>query len=176
MATKRPSSVLRTLRLIALVATVLGSFKLVSTVMFLNTAFPAQGIILDYAQADEAFAPDRTPIIAFIDYRDQKLFGTPESALGTSATFLGQKVPILYQPDNSQNFRLDTLIGMWGSSVISLLYGLVPFLLLNTFTGAANTSTRQRTRKRKSTLGVKHLVDHTQSLSDTDKPVVRRMR
>ncbi|HIP24482.1 MAG TPA: hypothetical protein EYG79_12955 [Rhodobacteraceae bacterium] len=175
MATKRPSSLLRTLRLIALVATLPGSFKLVSTVIFLNNAFPAQGIILDYAQADEAFAPDSTPIIAFINYRDQKVFGTPQSALGTSATFLGQKVPILYQPDNAQNFRLDTLMGLWGSSVISLLYGLLPFLLFNTLIGASNEGARTRTR-RKSTLGVKHLLDHTQNLSDTDRPVVRRMR
>jgi len=178
MATKRPTSLLRILRMLALVATILAGFKLVNAVIAYNASFPAQGIVLDFAQTDEAFAPDRTPIIAFIDYRNQKLFGTPESALGSSAALLGQKIPIRYIRDNPNSFRLDTVLGMWGSGVITLLYGLVPFLILNFITAPTSKRkpARPRARQRKSTLNVSHLVDHTQSTTDTDRPVVRRMR
>lgn len=178
MATKRPSSILRVLRLIALAATFLGSTNLVSTVVFYNSSFPTQGIILDFAQTDEAFSSGRTPIIAFTDYQNQKHFATPLSAVGSAYYILGQKRPIRYVRDSPEVFRIDTLIGMWGSGVIGLLYGLVPFVLLSVLISAnrKGAPTRKSARKRQSTLGVKHLVDHTQSLNDTDKPVVRRMR
>ncbi len=178
MATKRPSSILRILRLIALVAAVLGSTNLVATVLFYNSSFPAQGIILEWAPSDEAFSTGRTPVIAFVDYRNQKQFAAPQSAAGTVNDRMGRKILIRYNPDNPEIFRIDTLMGMWATGVLGLLYGLVPFLLLSFLIAATNKKApgRKRAAKRKSTLGVKHLVNHTQNMTDTDKPVVRRMR
>ncbi|NOR63854.1 MAG: hypothetical protein GQ535_15365 [Rhodobacteraceae bacterium] len=177
MATKRPSFVLRSLRLLAFAATLLGGYKLVSTAIFKDASFFAQGIILDFEPTEEAFAPARTPLIAFIDFADQKQLATPESALGTEAAYLGQKVVIRYSPDNPRILRLDTFLGMWGSGVASLLFGLIPFLFFHTRIAKASKRTPARkSAKRKSTLNVSHLVDHTQNMTDTDKPVVRRMR
>ena len=162
----------------AFAATLLGGYKLVGTVMDYNDSIPTQGIVLDFAPTNEAFAPDRTPIVAFIDYRDEKLFDTPESALGATASVRGLKIAIRYNRDNPESFRLDTVLGMWGSGVLGVLYGLVPYLFLTVFMASSSKSKlpHPRAKKRESTLNVSHLVDHTQSLTDTDKPVVRRMR
>ncbi len=178
MASKRPSSILRVLRLIALVATFLGSTNLIATILFYNSSYSAQGIILDWAPSDEAFSTGRTPIIAFIDYRGHKQLAAPQSAAGTANVLMGRKIQIRYNPDNPEFFRIDSPMGMWATGVISLLYGLVPFLLLSLLISATSRKAprRKHAAQRKSTLGVKHLVDHTQNMTATDKPVVRRMR
>ena len=178
MARKRPFSILRTLRFVALVATLLNSVGLVSTVLFYNSSIPAQGIILEWAPSDEAFSTGRTPVIAFIDHRNQKHLLAPQSAAGTANDRMARKIPIRYNPDNPAIFRIDTLMGMWATGVISLLYGLVPLVLLSLLIAATGKKApgRKHMRKRKSTLGVKHLVDHAQNITATDKPVVRRMR
>ena len=178
MATKRPPSILRTLRMIALAATVLGSTKLVSTILFYNSSFSAQGIILDWAPSDEAFSTGRTPVIAFVDYRNQKQFAAPQSAAGTGGDRMGRKIPIRYDPDHPEIFRIDTPMGMWATGVINLLYGLVPFLLLSLLMAATGKKSpkRKRTPTRKSTVKVEHILDHSQKQKDSDKPVVRRMR
>ncbi|MBL1434588.1 MAG: DUF3592 domain-containing protein [Rhodobacteraceae bacterium] len=178
MARKRPFSILRALRLFALVATFLGSSHLASTILFYNSSFATQGIILDWASSDEAAASGRTPIIAFIDFRDRKRLAAPQSAAGTENEQLGHKIQIRYNPDNPDIFRIDTPMGMWGSGIMSVLYGLVPFLLLSFLISSTNKrpTKRPRVQQRKSTLNVSHLVDHSQSMTETDRPVVRRMR
>lgn len=178
MASKRPFSILRILRLVALAATFWGGFHLVSAIQFYNSSFSARGIILDWAPSDEAFSSGRTPIIAFTDFRENKLLKSPQSAAGTEHNKLGQSILIMYNPSHPDVFRIDTAMGMWASSVISLLYGLVPFLLLSFIiaTTSKRPKKRPRAKQRKSTLNVSHLVDHSQNMTDTDKPVVRRMR
>lgn len=177
MATKRPPSLLRTLRFIAFAATLLGSGTLVSTILFYNTSLPARGIILDFAPNDERFSPETTPIIAFIDFRNQKQLAAPVSALGTEALFLGQKTPIRYDSNRPEVFRMDTLLGLWGSGVIRILYGLIPFLILSVLIGkqAPARPQRQATSSRSSTLKPLHLIRH-KNTPISNNSVVRRMR
>lgn len=177
MATKRPPSLLRTLRLIAFAATLLSSGTLVSTILFYNVSFPTSGIILDFAPNDERFSPETTPIIAFIDFRNQKQLAAPDSALGTEGLFLGQKVPIRYDSNRPEVFRLDTLLGIWGSGVIRILYGLIPFLILSVLIRkrAPARAQRQATSPRSSTLKPLHLIRH-KNTPTSDNGVVRRMR
>lgn len=178
MATRHTSQTLRILRFLAFAATLLGGYHLVSTALVFNKSFSAQGIVLDFAPTNEAFAPDRTPIIGFVDYRNEKWFGAPESALGSSDAIIGQEIAIRYSPEAPEAFRLDTVLGLWGSGVRAVLYGLVPYLFMTIFMASPGKSkpSRPPSKKRESTLNVSHMVDHSQITNDTDKPVVRRMR
>ena len=177
MAKKRPPSLLGTLRFIAFAATLLGSGTLVSTILFYNSSLPASGIILDFAPNRERFSPETTPIIAYIDYRNQKRLGAPISALGTVGVLLGQKAALRYDANRPEVFRIDTLLGMWGAGVIRILYGLVPFLVLGMLAGRRAPARVQKpaASPRSSTLKPQHLIRH-KSAPTSDSGVVRRMR
>ncbi len=178
MATKRPPSLLRTLRLIALAVALLGIGKLVSTVLFSNNAYYANGIILDFAPTDEFFSPKTTPIIAFVDFRDQKQLAAPESALGTENLFLGQKVLIRYDPNTPKILRIDTPIGLWGTGVIRILFGLVPFVILSLVISAQGKrapARQPRMAARSQSIKPTHLIRH-KGAAPVEAGVVRRMR
>lgn len=178
MATKRPFSILRFLRLIALLATFLSSTALISTALFYQSSIPARGIILDWAPSDEAFSTGRTPVIAFVDFQNRKQFSAPQSAAGTGADRMGREIPIRYSPDNPAIFRIDTLMGMWATGIIQLLYGLVPFLLLSLLIAATASKTPKRKRVARRTNAIKGMqpAEKRPTPSSTDKPVIRRMR
>jgi len=178
MAHKRPHSLLSMLRFIAFAATLLGSYKLVSTALFFNSSLQTQGIVIDFALNDELFGPNKTPLIAYIDFSNRKHISTPESALGSEYLFLGQKVPIRYNGSDPSIVRIDTFLGMWGTGGINILFGLVPLIALSFLGGGApaRSPAKRRSGPRKSTLKVKHLVNHTTNVAESDRPVVRRMR
>jgi len=177
MAINPPSSLLSTLRLVALAATLLGSGPFISSLLFYKNALLTDGIVLEFAPNDAAFEPDITPVVAFVDYQKQKFIAAPDSAFGADNMFLGQRLRIKYDPVNPANFRLDTPLGMWGRGVIRLLYGLVPFLVLSFL--LAGKSKRAPVQPRPSTrnqsIKPEHLIRHKNALP-SESGVVRRMR
>ncbi len=176
MATKRPPSLLRTLRFIALAATLLGSGPLVSSLFFYQTALLTGGIVLDFAPNDALFEPNTTPVLAFVDYQKQKIIATPYSALGADNVLRGDRLRIKYDPVTPENFRLDTPLGMWGASVLKLLYGLVPLIVLSRMIAAKDTPRRKVARaKRSHSITAEHLIKHN-NIPPADTPAVRRMR
>lgn len=136
MNINRPRSMLHFLRQLALVATLLCTFPLVTSGLFYQTALLNEGTVLDFAPNSGAFQPESTPVLAFTDYMHQKHIATPQSALGAGAVQRGDVLRLRYDPENPENFRLDTPLGMWGVSVIILLCGLLPFLLLHLLVSA----------------------------------------
>ncbi len=131
MNIKRPRSALHTFRLVALAATLLCSIPLVNSALFYKTALLNRGTVLDFAPNSGFLQPATTPIMAFTDYQHQKHTASPQSALGIGEIARGDTRRIRYDPVNPDNFRLDTPLGMWGASLLTLLYGLLPLLLIN---------------------------------------------
>ncbi len=177
MATNPPSSLLSTLRLIALAATLLGSGSLISSFLFYKNALLTGGIVLEFAPNDAAFQPDITPIVAFADYQKQKFIASPDSAFGADNMLLGQRLRIKYDPVNPANFRLDTPLGMWGRGVIRLLYGLVPFLVLSFILAGKSkrAPVQPRPSARSQSIKPAHLIRH-KNTPPAQSGVVRRMR
>lgn len=138
MLIQRPRSSLHTLRLVALAATLLFSIPLVNSALFYKTALLNSGTVLDFAPNSGLLQPETTPIMAFTDYQHQKHTASPQSALGIGEIARGDTRRIRYDPVNPDNFRLDTPLGMWGASLLTLLYGLLPLLLINARISAEN--------------------------------------
>ncbi len=177
MAKNSPSSLLSTLRLIALAATLLASGPLISSLLFYKNALLTGGIVLEFAPNDAIFEPDTTPVIAFVDYRRQKYIAVPDSAFGADNVLLGQRLRLKYDPVNPENFRLDTPLGMWGRSVIRLLYGLVPFLILSVLLAGKGkrAPVQAPPRTRSQSIKPEHLIRH-KNAPPRESGVVRRMR
>ncbi len=138
MNIQRPRSSLYALRLIALAATLLFSIPLVNSALFYQTALLNRGTVLDFAPNSGFLQPATTPVMAFTDYLHQKHTASPQSALGIGEIARGDTRRIRYDPVNPDNFRLDTPLGMWGASLLTLLFGLLPLLLLSATISARN--------------------------------------
>lgn len=178
MATKRPPSLLRTLRLIALAVTLFGISNVASAVFFNNNTFSTQAIVLEFAPNDTFFGPGRTPVMAFVDFRNNKRISSPLSALGTGDLQLGQKRDIRYDSFDPNVFRLDTPLGMWGDSALRLLMGLIPliFLSISIASSGKKAPARAAWQPKKGSIKPVHLIRHTGDSINSDTPAVRRMR
>ncbi len=136
MAIKRAPSLLPTFRLIALVVAVLCSFPLITSALFYKNALLNRGTVLNFAPHSGFLQSETAPLMGFTDYQHQKHVASPQSTLGIGEIVRGDSRRIRYDPVDPENFRLDTPLGMWGVSVIILLCGLLPFLLLHTLVSA----------------------------------------
>jgi len=177
MAQNPPSSLLATLRLIALAATFLGSGPFIASLLFYQNALLTDGIVLEFAPNNAVFEPDITPVIAYVDYRRQKFIAAPDSAFGADNMFLGQRLRLKYDPATPENFRLDTPLGMWGRGIIRLLYGLVPFLILSFLLASKSkrASVQAPASTRSQSIKPQHLMRH-KTAAPRESGVVRRMR
>jgi hypothetical protein len=138
MNIQRPRSPLHILRFVALAATLLCSIPLVNSALFYKVALLNRGTVLDFAPNSGFLQPETTPVMAFTDYLKQKHTASPQSALGIGDIARGDTRRIRYDPVNPDNFRLDTPLGMWGASLLTLLYGLLPLLLIHALLSAQN--------------------------------------
>ncbi|MFJ2988718.1 DUF3592 domain-containing protein [Collimonas sp. NPDC087041] len=106
----------------------IAAFSSVSTLKFKKTALHTDGIV---ARLNERISQEKGktsvlyyPVFAFINTN-----GTPqivESSSGShpAAYSVGDKVPMLYPADNPQDAQVDSVFGLWISTIVFALLGI----------------------------------------------------
>ncbi|WP_445383026.1 DUF3592 domain-containing protein [Robiginitalea sp. IMCC43444] len=102
----------------------IGSYCYSTTHTFVEKAISVDGIVVGLQKKDGTSRP-------LVEYSDHNGFTrTHYSKTGTNppAYFVGEKVKILYDPDDSQyhlNSRIDSTPGLWGLTIFLLALGSV---------------------------------------------------
>jgi Protein of unknown function (DUF3592) len=99
-----------------------GLLLLSREVVFGRSAVSAQGTIVELRKTDNADGTDWAPVIEFSTAQGQKIQFT-----GTSTNpppLRGEQVPVLYDPQNPDHARMNTIVQRWLFPLIFVLVGL----------------------------------------------------
>ena len=107
-----------------------GTFLLYkSTNAFLVEAIKADGTVVDLVQSRSGNSFTYRPVIQFNNQNGEKIEFITSSGSNPPSHRKGEKVEVLYPPDEPQKARINTFFSLWGGSLILGILGVVFFLI-----------------------------------------------
>ncbi len=98
----------------------------VHTLLFLNKAVTATGTItrMDEHQGNKAQRL-YTPVFTYIDPQGEEHEVISSHSSSPPAYAVGDRVPVLYDPRDPENAKIDSFISVWGLAFMPALFGII---------------------------------------------------
>lgn len=119
-------NLLRTIFLIVGLGVLAGSvYNTLQTKDFLSSAVHAEGEVVDLIARRSDNSTTYAPKVSFYTANKQRLSFTSSSSSSPAAYSRGEKVTVLYSPNNPSNAKIDSFFSLWGASLIMGVLGVV---------------------------------------------------
>jgi len=100
-----------------------------NTKSFLNKAERTNGTVLDVVEQRTSDGTMFYPVYSFVD-----VYGTQHKIYSKSGSYpprydVGDLIPILYDPENPKEIKMDSFVSLWMGTIVAGVLGVIPFLI-----------------------------------------------
>lgn len=86
--------------------------------IFVNTAWTADGVVVDLLPVDSDGSTLYKPLVRFVTDRGQEVVFSTNSSSNPPGFSVGEKVEVFYQPANPTEAKINTVFQLWGGPLI----------------------------------------------------------
>ena len=107
------------------------SYIIKNTLSFLNNSEKTEGIVTDIVQSRSSDSGNYmySPEVSFVDNSGKTISFTSNISSSVPTYRIGEKIPVIYNKENSQEAKINTLFQLWFGPALMTVLGIIFFLI-----------------------------------------------